>query len=128
MKLPVVSYSSFVMLTPAVTAMALSVQQQTFFPLTNLPYLCTHLQSHHDVINEKDSDWMGSARGINLALLCHPYISMFLIIVLFHWIKYVLLLLSQCPIMSLSQISALIDKRKSGGGGDGGSKKARYDD
>ena len=26
---------------------------------------------------------MGSARGINLALLCHPYTSMFLIIVLF---------------------------------------------
>ena len=70
-KPPVVSYSSFVMLTPAVTAMALSVQQQTFFPLTNLPYLCTHLQSHHDVINEKDSDWMGLARGIIFALLCH---------------------------------------------------------
>ena len=70
-KPPVVSYSSFVVLALALTAMALSVQQQTFFPLKNLPYLCTHLQSHHDVINEKDSDWMGLARGINFALLCH---------------------------------------------------------
>ena len=71
-KPPVVSYSSLVMLTPAVTAMALSSNSKPFFPLTNLPHLFTHLQSHHDVINEKGQRLDGFDSGNNFCFPLSP--------------------------------------------------------